>query len=291
MDVVAPPDALASAFATAAGHDAAAMDPSIGDALARACEQARRRWPAVELDELRYAALLGAAASGASVGLDGLHTDDLWLAGACIAGDRVAIASFEREYIATIPAMVSRVALSPDLVGELEQRLRARLLVSTPARPAALTRYAGRGSLAGWLKVVAIREAMVLAERSPWSIEDGVESLVAPGHDPEFDHMRARYGEAFRAAFNTALAGLTARDRELLRSQLVERLGIDQLAELYGVHRSTAARWLVAIRERLAAGTREALVTSLAITPAEYDSILRLVRSQLDITLGPPASE
>lgn len=291
MDTMASPEELAGAFATAAGIDAATLDPEVGAALVRACDAARARWPGIELEPTEFAARLGAAtASGPPAGpaeIAALHTDDLWLAGACTTGDRAAIAAFDRAYIASVPAMVARVGLSHELLAELEQRLRERLLLTTPTRPAALARYAGRGSLAGWLKVVAMREALVLAERSPWSIDDGVDGLVAPGHDPEFDHMRAHYGEAFRTAFATALAGLVPRDRALLRGHLVERLSIDQLAALHQVHRSTAARWLVAIREQLATNTRDVLVAHLSITPAEYDSILRLVRSQLDITLAP----
>ena len=255
-------------------------------AFTAACEHARARWPGVALDEASFAEVVAAALVDDATTIAALHTDDLWLAAACVRGDAGAIATFERELVSSVPAMVARVGLSNELLDELVQRLRERLLVTTPTRSAALAGYAGRGSLAGWLKVVAMREAIALAERSPWSVADGLDRLVAPGHDPEFDHMRAHYGEAFHTALLVALDGLSARERDVLRGSLVERMSIDRIAELHQVHRATAARWLVAIREQIAGRTKDALMSSLAITPTECDSILRLLRSQLDITLG-----
>ena len=60
---------------------------------------------------------------------------------------------------------------------------------------------------------------------------------------------------------------------------------VDDLGALYQVHRATAARWIGAARERLAEETRRQMIEQLGIQPADYDSILRLIHSQLDVSV------
>lgn len=66
----------------------------------------------------------------------------------------------------------------------------------------------------------------------------------------------------------------------------MERLGIDEIAGIYRVHRATAARWLARIRERLYTGTRTELMQRLAVDPREFDSVMRLIRSRLDASIS-----
>jgi RNA polymerase sigma-70 factor (ECF subfamily) len=98
--------------------------------------------------------------------------------------------------------------------------------------------------------------------------------------------MRQRYADAFRGAFEAALAKLDAKDRNVLRFHLVDRLAIDQIGAIHGVHRSTAARWLAGIRERLYRSTRRHLMDELHIGTSELDSILRAIQSRLDASIG-----
>jgi RNA polymerase sigma-70 factor (ECF subfamily) len=66
---------------------------------------------------------------------------------------------------------------------------------------------------------------------------------------------------------------------------VVDGLSIDALGEIYGVHRATAARWIAKIREDLLARTREAFSARAKVGRAEFESLLRLARSQLDVSL------
>jgi len=275
---------MAAAFADATGEPV--TDPA---ALAAGLDQAwsavQRRWPSLPLSAASWATYLGARVDDA--GLSGLHTEDLALACACAEGSSEAIGILERDLLATVPAMVSRLRLSESLADELQQTLRARLLVGAGTRPPAITKYAGRGSLAGWLKVVAMREGMALIARdSPRALDDEVELLSSAGHDAEFDHMRNVYGAAFRDAFRYALQSLDSRDRRVLRAHLIERLSIDALAKIHDVHRATAARWLVSIRAQLRDATRAKLMEQLGVDIDELESILRMVGSQIDATFG-----
>ncbi len=87
-----------------------------------------------------------------------------------------------------------------------------------------------------------------------------------------------------RPAFEEAVAELTPRQRNLLRQHFLHSLSIDQLAGLYGAHRSTCARWLDAAREKLVRGTRRRLASRLGVAPGELEEIMQLVASRLDIT-------
>ena len=73
----------------------------------------------------------------------------------------------------------------------------------------------------------------------------------------------------------------------MLRYHLIDRLNIDQIAAIHDVHRATAARWLVRIRAQLEERTREELRRALGVSGAELDSIIRLIQSQLDLSIGP----
>ena len=71
----------------------------------------------------------------------------------------------------------------------------------------------------------------------------------------------------------------------MLRQYYIDGLTIDRLAALYRVDRATTARWVVAARSAVLAGTRDFLGSALGVTTSEVESILRLVGSQLELSL------
>jgi RNA polymerase sigma-70 factor (ECF subfamily) len=81
------------------------------------------------------------------------------------------------------------------------------------------------------------------------------------------------------------LAGLPDRERWLLHKHAIYRSGIDELAHLLRMHRAPAARWVEAARQAVVEGVRGELVRRLQLTRGELDSILRLISSQLDVSL------
>jgi RNA polymerase sigma-70 factor, ECF subfamily len=85
-------------------------------------------------------------------------------------------------------------------------------------------------------------------------------------------------------ALNAATAALSAEERNLLRFAIVDKLDADAIANVYGIHRTTAGRRLALARDALAARTREALKRQLRVSDKELESIVRLVHSQLDVT-------
>jgi RNA polymerase sigma-70 factor (ECF subfamily) len=90
---------------------------------------------------------------------------------------------------------------------------------------------------------------------------------------------------AYEEAFRAALAALPDRDALLLKLHYLDGLNIDRIGALYGIHRSTVARWRSEIRRRILASTREQLQRRLSLTESEFDSLVALVRSQLAVSI------
>ena len=66
----------------------------------------------------------------------------------------------------------------------------------------------------------------------------------------------------------------------------MDGLSTRQLAGLYNVDRTTVGRWVARAREALWKQTRREIMLQLKVDRAEFDSIIRLVRSQLDVSVA-----
>jgi RNA polymerase sigma-70 factor (ECF subfamily) len=161
------------------------------------------------------------------------------------------------------------------------------LFVPRAERPPAILDYAGRGPLRGWLRVTATREVLRLLKRGGREVELEDRMLEAPtlGDDPALAALKERYRDALANAFREALAALGARERTLLRYQLVDGLSIDDIGAIYQVHRATAARWLVKVRDELIDRTYRTLADRLGLDAADVPSVVRLVQSQLEVSV------
>jgi RNA polymerase sigma-70 factor (ECF subfamily) len=186
-----------------------------------------------------------------------------------------------------LESVLSRYRASSDLTAEVKQRVRERALVRD-AGPPRIELFSGRGDLRSWVRVMAAREAIGLlrGSRRETSVDDDelLHSLLTPA-DAELEHAKARYVQEFKQAFSESLRELSARDQTLLRQHVIDGLTIDQLGALYGVHRATAARNLERARKAVLAGTRRRLASVLQVRTSEIDSILRLIRSRVEVTL------
>ena len=247
-------------------------------------ERATERWGALDVAFDAFAAFVQVRIPDGDLGEGAI---DLYLTCACTAGDAKAVARFEHEFFGTAREAVRRIAPEHAIVDEALQLLRVRLFVASGKEPG-IAGYAGRGSLAGWVRIAATRIALTLLRgRRSDGGEQELERFIAPQPDPELELNKRRYGAEANAALREAFGGLTARERNLLRQHFVDGLGIDQLGKLYGVHRATAARWLDKARRSLERATRQLLKQRLGnIGGSTIDSILQMVQSDLHVSLG-----
>ncbi|HET6584558.1 MAG TPA: sigma-70 family RNA polymerase sigma factor [Nannocystaceae bacterium] len=265
------------------------------DALARMLgairEEVDARWSGVVHDDASFADALARTLDPSlelAAAFAAVQAADLWLADACARADAVALAAFERELMPIVDRAVSRAGLGDSTVTELRQRVRTALFVAREDRAPAIASYAGRAPLAAWLRVVAAREAAALARRDHHvpADDDEIDGMVEQGLDPELQLDYDAYRSEFRESFAEAFARLGVAERNLLRLHVLDRVGIDEIAAMHGVHRATSARWLKRVREQLYKDTRRGLMTRLRLSPSEFESALRLVRSQLDVSIA-----
>ncbi len=280
---------MASAFAE---RWKGAPDPAevgaLETALVELWERGRDAWPDVPLDARAFATYVGERASAklapvAAVGE--VRAADAFLACACTIGLPSAIRAFDSNLLSRVPLFLGSLRKRPDVVDETRQQLLEKLFVAEPGKPAKISSYGARGALEGWVRVVAIRVALniVEAERSNDSLDA---NTVALGGNPELELLKLKYRDEFVAAFREAMASLPKRDRTMLRFTYVEQVTPARIGEVYGVHRTTALRWVESAHGEVLARTRTGLMARLDVSPSECDSLIELMKSQLDVTLG-----
>jgi RNA polymerase sigma-70 factor, ECF subfamily len=281
--------------ATSAFRAALRPDCTVGDeraldtALVRAIADAKQRWPNVQLADDDFAVYLAARIGPGEDPRDQLaarHVDDLYLAFGCSIGDATAIAAFDAEILREIPRALRRGDLDQAHLEDTRQQVAIKLLAETGP---AIAQYSGRGSLRGWVRVIAIRESARLlsghaAHEKPVG-DDALFDAVAQGVVAS-SAVKDTYRQTFKRSFEEALANLSIHDRLLLRQHFIDGLSIDRLAALHDVHRATAARWIAKLVEKLLVETRTRLEATLEVTGEELDSVLRLIQSCLDASVG-----
>ncbi len=290
--MTAPSKDLAAIFAAATGQNIAEADARerVKAALVHAIAEARSRYPGIALADSDFVQYLGerlrdTAGDGAAIA--SRATDDIYLACACVAGDSKALDALDSQVFASLPSAMGRLKLNSAAIEEAIQRARAKLLVGTDGR-GKLVDFSGTGDLRGWVKVIAIRDALRSArkEKREVSLSDELEAALPAGDlDPELAYQRRLYNAEFKACFEAAVDELTPRERTLLRQSIVYHSTVDQVAMVYQVHRATAARWISKAREQLATKTRGHLRKRLSISDSQFQSIVRLIESQMDLSM------
>jgi RNA polymerase sigma-70 factor (ECF subfamily) len=258
--------------------------------------EGRAAWPDLALEARAVVEFIGrrATAELADAALDGLRPADLYLACACAHQLPGALAAFDRHYMREVDVALTRMRIGPPRLSDVKQLVRQRLFVGggtagAPTGPGKITEYAGRGDLRRWVRSVAVRTCLNELRKGRREILVDDEHLIAQhaiaADDPELEYMKRTYAHEFRAAFGEALGQLGAREQTLLRYHHVDGLNIDEIGAIYRIHRVTAFRWIEKAKELLARSTLEILRARLKLPASELDSVLRMIRSQIDLSL------
>jgi RNA polymerase sigma-70 factor, ECF subfamily len=265
--------------------------------LAAALDAGRARWPELALAPERFVAHVARAVPPSEPALAdavaALHASDLYLACACANEVPLAISRFEEAHLRHLGAtLAGAVSVTPAEVDEISQRLRVRLFVGDAAagHPPLVSSYSGRGPLSAWVRVAAIRLGLTLARDAAIGARVGRRAadegaLGAAALDPELAFIKDRYRRDFEGAFGSALGAVSDRERALLRLHVVGGLTLERIGAMYHVDRSTVSRWLADARRALLDRTERALRDRLGVAPAEFESMARLLTSQLEIDL------
>lgn len=265
--------------------------PDLDRRLLELVAEGRAAWPDVVVEPVRLIGFIAARLDGEVDGAGALATlrpGDLYLACACAAGDKVALAAFDHHFMREVDIALARMRIGPPRSSDVKQMVRQRLFVGDGS-PGKIAEYAGRGDLRRWVRSVAVRTCLNDLRKGKHEVLTDDDQLIAqhamPGDDPEIEYMKRTYSAEFRAAFSDAMAQLGPREQTLLRYHHIDGLNIDEIGAIYRVHRVTAFRWLEKAKETLVLATLGALRTRLNVSPKELDSVLRLIRSQVHLSL------
>jgi RNA polymerase sigma-70 factor (ECF subfamily) len=247
------------------------------------------QWPSVPLGLERFVRHLARhLPEGSGDALRTLHAADLYLACACAEGEPLALQAFEQHILQRVPHRLGQ--LSESTVDDVLQELRQRLLVGRGETPPRIADYSARGSLLAWVRIIAARIVGELASQQGRQVlfDEPPEVLakMLSSNDPERELLREDSRQLLAEALRRALAVLPERDRALLRLHHLHGLTMDRLSAMYGESRSGVARRVAQARERLLELTRAELASRLNLAGPEVESLLGLVQSRLDFSLG-----
>ena len=258
--------------------------------------EGRAAWPDLAVDAKDVVQFVGRQISEdlAEGALDGLRPADLYLAAACAKLLPAAINAFDRDYMKEVDIALARMRIGPPRLSDVKQLVRQRLFVGggtagQPTSPGKIAEYGGRGDLRRWVRSVAVRTCLNDLRKGKREVLVDDDHLIAQhavaSDDPEIEYMKRTYSIEFKAAFSASLAQLGAREQTLLRYHHVDGLNIDEIGAIYRVHRVTAFRWLEKAKELLVRSTLDTLRAKLKLPAAELDSVLRMIRSQIHLSL------
>ena len=259
--------------------------------------EGRAAWPDLQVQARDLVQFVGRqlTADMADAALDGLRPADLYLACACSKGMPAALSAFDRDYMREVDIALARMRIGPPRLSDVKQLVRQRLFVGggtagAPTSAGKISEYGGRGDLRRWVRSVAVRTCLNELRKGKREVLVDDDQLIAQhavstADDPEIEYMKRTYSNEFKASFAEALGQLGAREQTLLRYHHVDGLNIDEIGAIYRVHRLTAFRWLEKAKELLVRSTLETLRGRLKLPADELDSVLRMIRSQIHLSL------
>jgi RNA polymerase sigma-70 factor, ECF subfamily len=263
--------------------------PELSSRLAALYSRGRAAHAGLEVSEAAFGRCLAGATAGSRPcpSLDELAVEDLYLACACAEGVGGAAAAFEARFAGVIRRAVSRVLRQTADRDEAAQCARQLLLVGDGTAPPKIAKYLGRGPLENWVSVAAIRVAVSQsrAESTELRLRDKAIAEAA-GPSPEVLVMKGEVRRELELAVSEALAALDDRQRVVLRLYLVSGMTLAAIGRTFGVTQQTVSRWLQAGRDDVLATVGRALRERLKLPSHELASIVRLVASQLDISIS-----
>ena len=252
--------------------------------LLQVLQEAHKRYPKVQLSAEAFAAHLGRfwTKGGATRPLE------LFIALGCAKGDRAALLALTTDFLGDLAQALRKLETPRIDAEDVKQALLKKLLVPEGRTEPQIAGYSGSGPLKSWLKAAAVRLALNL--NRPGRKEDASDDLSmldrgALSEAPELRMIKAAHRAQLSQAFTDALTRLEASDRTLLRLHYLGGMSLEALATTYQVHRATAARRLAAARDQVLEETTRLLSERLRLARPEVQSLMKILRSNLEISL------
>ncbi len=247
--------------------------------IAAILADAHAAWPGILVLDAQFAGFLAAKSFA-----DSTRFSDLYIAFAASIHDADAARAIEEAHAPALRKALAGLRLGSAQIDDVLQNLWRDLFAGETPR---IAQFDGSGDLRSWLRVAATRAGLRVLKKSKREMPESEISEIAEkaSGDPELMLLKARYRADFHAAVEAAIEQMSAPNAMILRQHFVDGLSIDELGKLYALHRATAARRLANAKQMLVASIRTEFKKKARLDDDECESVLRLVRSGLDITL------
>jgi len=238
----------------AIGHKQLPASEGASSALWAAFASARSAWPSIALAYEQFYEYVTRGQASISVPA---YPADVYLCTACVNGQPAAYRFLEAKYFPPLESAILHVVGARPAVDDVLQEVRARLFVG---RAPKLATYRGTGSLAGWLRRVAVRASQdyrreASAQRGRlrrFFHEECANARAQTEPPPPPEHAFGHHPPlTCEQAWRRALTSLAPQERQLLYHYFMLGLSIDALSPIYDAHRSTIARRIDRIVTRL----------------------------------------
>lgn len=240
---------------------------------------AHAAWPGIVVPDAAFAEFLAAKSFA-----DSTRFSDLYIAFAASIHDPEAARAIEETHAPALRKALAGLRLGQAQVEDVLQSMWRDLFAGEKPR---IAQFDGSGDLRSWLRVAATRAGLRVLKKSKREAPESEISELAEkaSGDPELMLLKAQYRADFHAAVELAIESMSAPNAMILRQHFVDGLSIDELGKIYALHRATTARRLANAKQMLVASIRTEFKKKARLDDDECESVLRLVRSGLDITL------
>jgi RNA polymerase sigma-70 factor (ECF subfamily) len=265
--------------------------PGLGQQLSRGLQAGRDKYPSVPLGDEEFARYIAQHCPPGPLlddTLDALNLEELFLAAGVANKDPLAQAVFDRCFLSNVEKFLSSFNQDVGLVAEVTQRMRLKLY---GGESPGIRQYAGIRPLHSWLAVMAKRAAIDVLRAGSGALgsmsePEDASHLLPTGADQELELLRHRHADDYGCALKECMAALTPEQRNLLRLYYAQGLTLEKIGALKGVKASTILRRMRTICDGVLICVRDKLIHEGGVSESSFDSIERLVRSQLDVNIS-----
>ncbi len=234
-----------------------------------------------------------------------IRADDLCLIIACEKGDEKAWEDLVASFDSTVKSAARKISANNEDAEDLASSIWAELYgLRTDAdgnKKSKLAYYSGRGSLAGWLRAVVSQLAVDQFRKQSKFVQieedrefENLANEAANSNGNHFGTHIENPEELFSegqtsadvsAALSTAIAGLDAEDRLILKLYYFDDLKLKDIAATFGYHEATASRKLTRVQTEIRKGVERELKTQHGWTDGEVKRHLSETAAKLGINL------
>jgi RNA polymerase sigma-70 factor len=187
--------------------------------------------------------------------LEELHTNDLYLTIACAQKSEIAWQQFDNLFRGYIYDIAKFESSSRDAALDLSNNIMADMYFSDSSNQPRIASFEGRSTLSRWLRVIILHRAINERERKCNQME-GLDGLpeIADEKSLEMVELPVRantYRPIIIDTFKGASRSLSEREQNILLMRYEEKLQVNEIARVIGVHASRITRQLQRIHEKM----------------------------------------